>query len=552
MAGVVEAHYSALLQRCSWLASTFHGDLFKRNFLGHSLFLQNHLLNAYFKCNYVSSALQLFNEMPRRNVVSWSAAIGGLVQCGRHDAGISLFLEMRRCAEKPNEFTLVSAINGCAEIKELALARQLYAQVIQLGFECNVFLMNAFLTALLRSRSLAEAAELFENFRGKDVVSWNAMIAGYLQLSRFDIWPFWRRISREGVPFDEFSLSSVLTGLAETDCLSCGKQVHAQVMKSGHGDDTCVCNSLADMYLKNQSFEDARKLSEKMPERDVVSWTQMVAGCVYCGDPSGALNTLKNMMMVGVRPNRFTLATVFSACSSLVSLEEGKKAHGLTIKLGEEETDSCVDNALIDMYSKCGSLEDAHTVFHTMKTSRSVISWTTMIMGFAHNGLPRNAITSFKEMISSGVRPNNITFICVLYACSIGGFIEEGWEYFECMHRDYGIHPGDDHYACMVGMLGKAGRIKEAEALIHGMPFKPGALVWQTLLAACGVHGEVEAGKRAAERALSQDIDDPSTYILTSNIFAHMSDWSGVRRVRGLMEKEEVEKVSGCSWIQVR
>lgn len=551
-----EAHYSALLQRCAAVAGepklggAIHGGLLKRCILPSSLFLQNHLLNAYFKCGDVSSSLRLFEEMPRRNVVSWSAAIGGLVQGGRPEKALSLFLEMRRCGATPNEFTLVSSLNACTSSGDLDLAHQLYAQVIQLGFEANVFLTNAFLTALLRNRRLAEAVELFEKFHGKDVVSWNAMIAGYLQLSYSDVWGFWCRMNREAVQPDEFTFSSILTGLAETASLRHGLQVHAQLVKYGHGDDTCVGNSLADMYLKNQSLPDGLKAFDEMPHRDVVSWTQMASGCVQCGDPASALRVLKGMMLAGVKPNRFTLATAFNACSSLVSLEEGRKTHALRIKLGEDAADLCVDNALIDMYVKCGCMEGAMAVFRSMR-GRSVISWTTMIMGFAQNGLPREALGAFKEMISERVEPNYITFICVLYACSQGGLVEEGWEYLGSMARDHGVEPGEDHYACMVGLLGRAGRIAEAEALIESMPFRAGALVWQTLLAACRAHGDAETGKRAAERALAQDREDPSTYVLLSNIFAHLRDWNGVGRVRGLMESSEVEKVPGCSWIEV-
>ncbi|CAA6655735.1 unnamed protein product [Spirodela intermedia] len=535
-----EAHYSALLQRCAAVASepklggAIHGGLLKRCILPSSLFLQNHLLNAYFKCGDVSSSLRLFEEMPQRNVVSWSAAIGGLVQGGLPEKALSLFLEMRRGGARPNEFTLVSSLNACTSSGDLDLARQFYAQVIQLGFEANVFLMNAFLTALLRNRRLAEAVELFEKFHGKDVVSWNTMIAGYLQLSYSDVWGFWCRMNREAVPPNEFTFSSILTGLAETASLRHGLQVHAQLVKYGYGDDTCVGNSLADMYLKNQSLPDGLKAFDGMLHRDVVSWTQMASGCVQCGDPGSALRVLKGMMLAGVKPNRFTLATAFNACSSLVSLEEGRKTHALRIKLGEDAADLCVDNALIDMYAKCGCMEGAMAVFRSMR-GRSVISWTTMIMGFAQNGLPREALEAFKEMVSE--RPRRAP--------------RRRMEYFGSMARDHGVEPGEDHYACMVGLLGRAGRIAEAEALIESMPFRAGALAWQTLLAACRVHGDAETGQRAAERALSQDREDPSTYVLLSNTFAHLRDWNGVGRVRGLMENSEVEKVPGCSWIEV-
>jgi pentatricopeptide repeat protein len=178
---------------------------------------------------------------------------------------------------------------------------------------------------------------------------------------------------------------------------------------------------------------------------------------------------------------------VANACASLTDLDEGRKVHGYVIKLGDD-SDVGVNNALIDMYAKCGSVNCAYKVFLSMQ-QRPVISWTTMIMGFAQNGLAREAVEVFDDMLLKGVAPNYVTLICVLYACSQGGFVDEGWIYFNAMEDRFGVQPGEDHYACMVDLLGKAGRIEEAEELISRMPFRPGVLVWQALLGACRLHG---------------------------------------------------------------
>ncbi|OAY68352.1 Pentatricopeptide repeat-containing protein, mitochondrial [Ananas comosus] len=478
-----ELRYSALLRRCARaidlrLGAAFHGHLLKRSVLSNSLFLHNHLLNMYMGSARGDPylALQLFDEMPHRNVVSWSIAISGLVRCDRAHGAIHLFIRMLREGVRPNEFTLVSALNASSfpRASNRAGARELYGQVIRLG---------------------------------------------------------------------------VLTGLAASMSLRSSVQVHAQLVKYGIGDDICAGNSLVDMYLKNKHLDDAFRAFEEMSERDVVSWTEMAAGFLHCGLAAKALEVVNQMKRCGIRPNKFTLATEFNACSNLTNLAGGKKAHGYRIKL-REHMDECVNNALIDMYANCGSMECAEAVFRSMK-ERSVITWTTMIMGFAQNGQAREALKAFDEMISESMTPNYITFICVLYACSQGGFIDEGWRWFDSMARDYGVEPGEDHYACMVDLLGRAGHIEKAEEFISSMPFRPGVLVWQTLLASCRRHGDVEAGKRAAERALALEKEDPSTYVLLSNMFADTRNWGGVRRVRELMEDREVKRFPGSSWIQV-
>ncbi|RWR92611.1 pentatricopeptide repeat-containing-like protein isoform X1 [Cinnamomum micranthum f. kanehirae] len=548
-----EAKYSNLLQRCVQTFSLDHGQAIHAKFIKESLisstFLHNHLLNMYCKCGDLVRAAQLFEEMPDRNVVSWSALIAGFVQHNHPKEALSIFQQMQREGARPNEFTLVSALNACSLSERLVDAYQIYVQVMKFGFESNVFLTNAFLAAMTRHGKLGEAEELFEKCRGKDIISWNTMFAGYLQFSYSGIWSFWCRMNSEGVKPDHFTFATVLTGLAALSSLKNGLQAHAQLVKYGHGDEICVGNALVDMYLKNRSLIGGTKAFEEMPCRDVLSWTQMAAGCLQCGQPAKALRVVEQMKLVGVKPNKFTLSTALNACSSLASLDEGKKAHGFRIKLGSD-VDACVDNALIDMYAKCGCMDGASQVFHSMR-DRSVVSWTTMIMGFAQNGLARDAIRIFESMKSENAELNQITFICVLYACSQGGFIEEGWRYFSSMTRDHGITPGEDHYACMVDLLGRAGKTAEAEALILNMPFKPGVLVWQTLLGACRIHGDMEIGRRAAEQALALDKQDPSTYVLLSNMYADSSNWADVTSLRELMESREVKKMPGCSWIEV-
>ncbi|XP_020587011.1 pentatricopeptide repeat-containing protein At4g33170-like isoform X1 [Phalaenopsis equestris] len=549
----IEAEYfSRILQRCArtsnlLLGAAIHSLLLKSSLLSSSPFLHNHLLNMYFKSSADTSlSLQLFDEMPQPNLVSWSVVIAGLVQSGHARQALSFFNQMLRCGTHPNEFALVSALHAGSLSGGLSQARQVFSHVIRLGFESNVFLINAFLMALIRNNVFEEALELFEKCLIRDVVTWNSMIAGYLQFDCVKVWDLWRQMNLEGVSPDEYTFSSVLTGLATSSSLINGLQVHAELVKHGFREDICAGNSLLHMYIKNRTLTDGFKVFEEMPHRDVAAWTQMASGCLHCGQPSEAIEIIKLMKAAGICPNKFTLATELNACASLASLEQGKKAHGFRIKLGVE-VDECVDNALIDMYSKCGSMKDACSVFWFMK-ARSVISWTTVIMGFAQNGFAFEAIEAFEHMISSNEMPNYITLICVLHACSQGGFVDEGWKYFTSMVNDYGVYPGEDHYCCMVDLLGKAGKLREAEELILGMPFRPGTLVWQTLLGACGLHGEVEIGKRAAENVLAAEKKDPSTYVLLSNMLAKASNWDGVRSVRELMQCGEVERIAGSSW----
>ncbi|KAK1571028.1 hypothetical protein Q3G72_010680 [Acer saccharum] len=553
----LEQLYSDSLRQCAHSSNLCLGAAIQARFIKRavpsSLFLHNHLLNMYMKCGDFDSGRQLFDEMPERNVVSWSAVISGFVQRGCPEKALLMFRRMRcEGTTVPNSFTLVSALHACSLLCDTdghasSLAYQVYGLIVRLGLEWNVFLVNAFLTALIRRGQLVDAWEVFDKFSNRDIVSWNAMMGGYLQYSYLEVAGFWFRMNHEGVKPDNFTFTTVLTGLAVSCDVKMGMQVHAQLVKSGHEDEICVANSLADLYLKNQRLVDGFRVFDEMPARDVCSWTQMASGCLQCGEPEKALELIEEMMEMGVKPNKFTLATAFNACANLACLEKGQKVHALRIKLGAE-IDVCVDNALLDMYAKCGCMDDAWGVFRSID-DRSVVSWTTMIIGCAQNGQVRESLDIFDEMILKGIEPNYITYICVLYACSQGGFIEEGWKYFSFMTREHEISPGEDHYVCMVNLLGRAGRIKEAEDLILKMPFKPGVMIWQTLLAACHLHGDVETGKRAAERAIDLNSKDSASYVLLSNMFAGLNNWDGVGTLRQLMKTRDVRKRPGSSWL---
>lgn len=553
----VTTSYASTLRECVGPSSlqkakTVHAKLIKTfEVESDSIFIHNHLMNAYVKCGDISNGLQLFEEMPEKNVVSWTVLIAGFVQKSFANEAMSLFSNMLRSSVSPNEYTFVSILRACsfAESLDLVCALQVYSLIIRLGFGNNVYLVNAFLTALIRHGMLDEAIRVFEGCCLKDIVSWNAIFDGYLKLKCEYIPVLWHRMINEGIKPDEFTFATVLTGLAELSNLETGLQVHALLVKSGHVTERCVGNALVDMYLKNRRLVDGFGAFEEIPTKDVCSWTQMAAGCLNCGEPVEALRVIAEMASAGIKPNKFTLATGINACANLASLDEGKKVQGLTIKLGDE-VDVCVDNALLDMYAKCGAMDGALKVFRSM-SERTVVSWTTMIMGFAQNGHPQEALEIFKEMRVEGAEPNYITFICVLYACSQGGYIESGLKYFSCMKSEYGIIPGEDHYACMVNLLGRAGRIKEAEELILNMPFRPSVLIWQTLLGACRLHGDAETAKFAAERACAIDENDPSTYVLMSNTFADLENWTSAGTLREWTENRDIKKMPGSSWLQV-
>ncbi|KAI4319256.1 hypothetical protein MLD38_032879 [Melastoma candidum] len=549
---------STLLQRCAetrnlLLGRTIHGRILRTSsFPGIPIFLANHLLNMYLKCSSSpSQGIALFRQIQAPNTITYSVLMSAFARLNLSAECVSLFVGMKRCDySQPNEFTYVSCVQACVLIEGGdRLLDQFHGSMVKSGFASIRHARNALLSGLIRLGRLGDAICVFTDADDdNDIVLWNAMLAGYVRWNCNEVPAFWLRMGRARIELDGHSFASVLTGLCEIGDVLLGIQVHGQVEKLGWKEESCLGDSLLDLYLQNGWLEEGLKVFDEMTKKDVKSWTMVASGCLRCGEPRKALWALEEMRRTGLVPNKFTFATAFHVCTNATALEEGRKFHGLRIKLGSG-MDVCVDNALIDLYTKCGDLDGARSVFESME-ERSVVTWTVMIIGCAQNGRAREAVELFDEMVREGrEEPNDITFVGILYACGQGGFVGEGWKYFASMSKEYGIAPGEDHYACMVNLLSRVGHMREAEELILAMPTRPSVTIWKTLLSAALIHGDMEIARRASEQALDSDGNDPSAYTLSSNAFAGMSKWENVSEVRDLMENRDVRKVPGSSWV---
>ncbi|KAG9456843.1 hypothetical protein H6P81_001351 [Aristolochia fimbriata] len=284
-----------------------------------------------------------------------------------------------------------------------------------------------------------------------------------------------------------------------------------------------------------------------MVTADLVVWNSVIGAYAQNGNAEQALNLFKQMRRADFSPNQGTLTSAFRACTSSVMLELGRQVHVQVLKF---DSDLILENALLDMYCKCGSLEEAILLFERMK-ERDVISWSTMVSGLAQNGQSREALGLFKTMQQSGIRPNYITMVGVLFACSHAGLVDDGWYYYNSMKRLYGIEPGREHLGCMVDLLGRAGRVEEAAKFIDEMQLEADSVSWRTLLNACRVHRNVELAILAAKKVVEYDPEDIGAYVLLSNLYAESRRWRDVERVRETMRNRGVRKDPGCSWIEL-
>ncbi|XP_022773699.1 pentatricopeptide repeat-containing protein At1g33350-like [Durio zibethinus] len=366
------------------------------------------------------------------------------------------------------------------------------------------------------------------------------------------------------------------------------KLVHTQIFKSGFGQYPVVQTALVDSYSRTGScIEIARDffdemsernvvswtvmvsgymrvgdvgkavlLSEKMPDRDVPSWNAVIAGCTQNGFFSEAISLLRKMVMGGKeavnRPNQVTVVCSLSACGNTGMFQLGKSIHGFVYRNGIGN-DCLVANALIDMYGKCGSLETARKIFE-MSSKKNLTSRNSIINCFALHGQSDKVISVFEEMINCGVddiRPDAVTFISLLNACTHGGLVEKGRAYFELMTSSYNIEPRIDHYGCLIDLLGRAGKFEEALEVINCMKMEPDEVVWGSLLNGCKIYGRSDLAELAVKKLIEIDPNNGGYGIMLANLYGELGKWDDVRKLRKKLKEQNAYKTPGCRWIEV-
>eukprot|EP01018_Ginkgo_biloba_P015752 Gb_28279 [translate_table: standard] len=527
-----------------------HAHIFRSGF--HSnVFVGSALVDMYVKCERTEAARKVFDEMPERNLVAWTAMINGYDRQGQCEEALTLFSQGHRDGLKSNQFTFGSILRLYAGLQFLRQGRQVHASVIKSGFESSTFVGNALVDMYAKCGSILDARLVFDKMPTRDTISWTIMVAGYSKNQKGkEALQILQQMHSAGTNLDQFTFAIVLNTCTSLAALEQGKQVHARIVRSGFESNVILGNTVIDMYAKCGRIEDARFVFNKMPQTDIVSWNALIAGYGKHGCGKEAFKLFGKLQWVGMKPNQVTFVSVLSICASLAVLEQGKQVHAYMKRRGLD-SNVVLGNALVDMYVKCGCIGDAEHVFNRMP-NQDEVSWTTMIAGYGKHGHCKQALQLYEQMLQAGMKPDHITLIGVLTACSHGGLVDEAWYYFNSMSQDHCIMPRAEHYACMVDLLGRAGRLVEAYDFISHMPFEPTASVWGALLSACRIHVDMELGKHAAERLLELQPQSAGTYILLSNMYAAAGRWDDVAKVRIMMDKRGIKKERGCSRIEIR
>ncbi|XAR69772.1 hypothetical protein NMG60_11001490 [Bertholletia excelsa] len=446
---------------------------------------------------------------------------------------------------QPKEY--ISALINC---KNLTQVRQVHAQAAVNGMLHNLSILNKLLFIYVRHKALGDAHALFGAIRDKDPMSWSIMVGGFAKAADYtNCFGTFREYIQSGQRPDNYTLPFVIRACRDTGDLQRGRMIHQIVYKFSLESDLFVLAALVDMYAKCRVVEDAKQVFDKMPKRDLVTWTVMIGGYAECGNANESLALFDRMLEEGVVPDKVAMVTVVNACAKMGALHKARYMHEY-IWRGNFSLDVILGTAMIDMYAKCGSLESAREIFDQMR-EKNVITWSAMIAAYGYHGRGREALELFPLMLRCGIMPNRITFVSLLYACSHAGLVEEGLQIFNSMQEAFSVNRDVKHYTCMVDLLGRAGRLDEALNLIKEMSVDKDEGLWGALLGACRIHNHMELAEEAAKSLLELQPENSGHYILLSNIYAKAGKWEDVAKIRELMTNRRLKKIPGWTWIEV-
>ncbi|VYS61055.1 unnamed protein product [Arabidopsis thaliana] len=527
-----------------------HGHTIKTGF-DLDVNVVNGLLAMYAQCKRISEAEYLFETMEgEKNNVTWTSMLTGYSQNGFAFKAIECFRDLRREGNQSNQYTFPSVLTACASVSACRVGVQVHCCIVKSGFKTNIYVQSALIDMYAKCREMESARALLEGMEVDDVVSWNSMIVGCVRQGLIgEALSMFGRMHERDMKIDDFTIPSILNcfALSRTE-MKIASSAHCLIVKTGYVTYKLVNNALVDMYAKRGIMDSALKVFEGMIEKDVISWTALVTGNTHNGSYDEALKLFCNMRVGGITPDKIVTASVLSASAELTLLEFGQQVHGNYIKSGFPSSLS-VNNSLVTMYTKCGSLEDANVIFNSMEI-RDLITWTCLIVGYAKNGRAKDSLQSYDLMIGSGITPDYITFIGLLFACSHAGLLEDAQRYFDSMRTVYGITPGPEHYACMIDLFGRSGDFVKVEQLLHQMEVEPDATVWKAILAASRKHGNIENGERAAKTLMELEPNNAVPYVQLSNMYSAAGRQDEAANVRRLMKSRNISKEPGCSWVE--
>ncbi|XP_047962737.1 pentatricopeptide repeat-containing protein At5g39350-like [Salvia hispanica] len=522
------------------LGMVVHGLTVKTSFVLNT-FVGNSLIAMYLSCGDRDRATAVFDSMEDRTVVSWNTMISGSFRNGRAKEALALLWRMVDDGDGENDVevdsaTILSVLPACSSLKDLEQGRKVHRLIMDRGIGKRLAVQNALVDMYVKCGSMEEARRAFDGMVEKDVVTWTTMINGYTLHADVDLaLEMCRLMQCEGVRPNEVTLASLLAMCAALPDLKLGKCLHGWAIRHHVDCAENVETALIDLYAKCNSFGLSLRVFSRTSQRITVPWNAILSGCIHNKMGGEAISLFNRMMQVGVKLDAATWKSLLPAYAAEADLRQASNIHSYLVKSGFLGKPDII-TGMIDIYSKCGSLGHAHELFDGLcSRNRDIVSWSAIIAGYGKHGRGEMAVSMFNEMVQSGIRPNEVTFTCVLHACGHAGLVDEGLNLFNFMKQNCQECVRTYHYTCIVDLLGRAARLDEAYQLIKASPCGGSHSVWGALLGACVIHVNVQLGEIAARRLFELEAENTGNYVLLGNIYSAVGRFDDAERVRQMM-----------------
>ncbi|KAK6237573.1 hypothetical protein QUC31_003042 [Theobroma cacao] len=548
------ATFTSLLQAASLvedrlIGSSIHALVVKCGFLGN-VCVQTSLLGMYSNRGDLESANEVFGCINGKDVVAWNSIMFGNLKNEKIKEGLALFFFMVKYGVFPTQYTYSMVLNACGKVGNYGCGKVIHARVVVSNIVVDLPLQNALLDMYCNCGDIEMGLNVFSRIANPDLVSWNSMIAGLAEhgdgMKGMELF-----VKLKGMSFpkpDEYTFAAVISATSALLASDYGKPLHGQITRTGLESSVFVGTALVSMYFKNGDSESAQMVFCMILKKDVVLWTEMIMGYSRMADGESAIRLFVEMCQVGHKTDSFVLSGALSACADLAMLKQGEMLHSQAIKAGYD-VEMFVCGSLIDMYAKNGSLQAARSIF-SLICKPDLKCWNAMLGAYSLHGLIEDALELFEEILKNELRPDQVTFLSLLSACSHGGLVERGKFLWGDM-KENGCTAGPKHYSCMVSLLCRAGLLDEAEKIITESPYGQEHLeLWRTLLSSCVTYRNLEKGVHAAEQVLIINSRDSGTHILLSNLYAATERWEGVAEMRRKIRDLTLEKDPGLSWFE--
>uniref|UniRef100_A0A0R0LFR6 Pentatricopeptide repeat-containing protein n=1 Tax=Glycine max TaxID=3847 RepID=A0A0R0LFR6_SOYBN len=558
----------SLLSACTHFKSLSQGKQLHAHVISLGLdqnpILVSRLVNFYTNVNLLVDAQFVTESSNTLDPLHWNLLISAYVRNRFFVEALCVYKNMLNKKIEPDEYTYPSVLKACGESLDFNSGVEFHRSIEASSMEWSLFVHNALVSMYGKFGKLEVARHLFDNMPRRDSVSWNTIIRCYasrgMWKEAFQLFGsmqeegvemnviIWNTIAggclhsgnfrgalqlisqmRTSIHLDAVAMVVGLSACSHIGAIKLGKEIH------GHAVRTCfdvfdnVKNALITMYSRCRDLGHAFMLFHRTEEKGLITWNAMLSGYAHMDKSEEVTFLFREMLQKGMEPSYVTIASVLPLCARISNLQHGKDLR---------------TNALVDMYSWSGRVLEARKVFDSL-TKRDEVTYTSMIFGYGMKGEGETVLKLFEEMCKLEIKPDHVTMVAVLTACSHSGLVAQGQSLFKRMINVHGIVPRLEHYACMVDLFGRAGLLNKAKEFITGMPYKPTSAMWATLIGACRIHGNTVMGEWAAGKLLEMMPDHSGYYVLIANMYAAAGCWSKLAEVRTYMRNLGVRKAPG-------